>query len=150
MGFWPDDRNHLLDVVWIDGAFALLALLISVPPAAFVTIVVATRVVESLSHENLKPRFGRIGDYLRVSRRFHRVHHAIGIGHERRGCNFAVLFPAWDVLFGTAFFENIYPPAGVRDQFKGKEYGRGFWGRNGWDLKCRGAVRRVAREEIHG
>ena len=128
-GFWADDRNHLLDDALLDGAFGLVALLIGVARAAFISIVVATRVVESLSHANLKLRFGRIGDYLLVSPRFHRVHHAIGIGHEgrARGCNFAVLFPAWDVLFGTANFENIYPPTGVRDQLEGKEYGRGFW-----------------------
>ncbi len=129
MSFWSDDRNHLLDDVLMDGIFAIVALVIGVPPAAFVTIVVGTRVVESLSHANLKLSFGRIGRYLLVSPQFHRVHHAIGFGHEGRacGCNFAILFPAWDVLFGTANFENIYPPTGIRDQLDGIEYGRGFW-----------------------
>ncbi|MEP7157304.1 MAG: sterol desaturase family protein [Betaproteobacteria bacterium] len=141
MSFWSDDRNHLLDDVLIDGAFALIALLIGVPPGAFVTIVVATRVVESLSHANLRLHFGRIGEYLLVSPRFHRVHHAIGIGHEgrARGTNFAVLFPAWDVLFGTANFDNIYPPTGVRDQLDGKEYGRGFWAQQWLGLKRLGS-----------
>lgn len=129
MSFWSDDRNHLLDDVLIDGAFALVALLIGVPPAQFVTIVIATRVVESLSHANLRLSFGRIGEYLLVSPRFHRVHHAIGMGHDgpARGCNFAVLFPAWDVLFGTANMAPEYPKTGIRDQLDGKEYGRGFW-----------------------
>ena len=141
MSFWSDDRNHLLDDVLIDGAFVLLALLIGVPPGAFVTIVVTTRVVESFSHVNLKISFGRIGEYLLVSPRFHRVHHAIGVGHEgrARGCNFAVLFPAWDVLFRTANFENIYPPTGVRDQLEGKEYGRGFWEQQWLGLKRLGS-----------
>jgi sterol desaturase/sphingolipid hydroxylase (fatty acid hydroxylase superfamily) len=129
MSFWSDDRNHLLDDVLIDGAFALVALLIGVPPAQFVTIVVASRVVESLSHANLRLSFGRIGEYLLVSPRFHRVHHAIGLGHDgpARGCNFAVLFPAWDVLFGTVNMEPVYPKTGIGDQLEGKEYGRGFW-----------------------
>ncbi len=129
MSFWSDDRNHLLDDLLIDGAFALVALLIGVPPAQFVMIVVGTRVVESLSHANLKISFGRIGQYLLVSPRFHRVHHGIGVGHEgpARGCNFAVLFPVWDVMFRTANFENSYPSTGVRDQLDGAEYGRGFW-----------------------
>ena len=129
MSFWTDNRNHLLDDVLINAAFALVALLIGVPPAAFVSVVVATRVIESLAHANLKLSFGRIGNYLLVSPRFHRVHHAIGTGHEgpARGCNFAVLFPAWDVLFGTANFENRYPQTGVRDQLEGVDYGRGFW-----------------------
>jgi len=129
MSFWSDDRNHLLDDVLMDGAFALVALLIGVPPAQFVTIVVATRVVESLSHANLRMSFGRIGEYMLVSPRFHRVHHAIGLGHDgpARGCNFAVLFPAWDVLFGTVNMDPVYPKTGIGDQLEGKEYGRGFW-----------------------
>jgi sterol desaturase/sphingolipid hydroxylase (fatty acid hydroxylase superfamily) len=129
MSFWSDDRNHLLDDVLINVAFAAVALLIGVPPAQFVTLVVASRVVESLSHANLKLSFGRIGEYLLVSPRFHRMHHAIGIGHEgqKRGCNFAVLFPVWDVLFGTANFVQGFPDTGVRDQLQGRDYGRGFW-----------------------
>lgn len=129
MNFWSDNRNHLLDSVVIDGAAAMIALLIGVAPLQFVSIVVAARVVESLSHANLRLSFGRIGEYLLVSPRFHRMHHGIGVGHEgrARGCNFAVLFPIWDVLFRTASFENSYPSTGVRDQLDGAEYGRGFW-----------------------
>ena len=129
MSFWSDDRNHLVDDFIMDGAFALVALLIGVAPVQFVTIVVATRVIESLSHANLKFSFGRIGEYQLVSPRFHRIHHGIGVGHEgrTRGVNFAVLLPIWDVMFRTANFENSYPPTGIRDQLDGKDYGRGFW-----------------------
>ncbi len=128
MSFWSDNRNHLLDVFLIDGIFALIALLIGVPPAQFVALVVASRVVESLSHANCRLSFGRVGEFLLVSPRFHRVHHAIGLGHEgkAKGCNFAVLFPVWDVLFGTANFEPVYPPTGVRDQLQGRDYGDTF------------------------
>ena len=129
MSFWSDNRNHVLDSFVTSAAFAMVALLIGVAPVQFVTIVVATRVVESLSHANLKLSFGRIGNYLLVSPQFHRMHHGIGVGHEgaARGCNFAILFPVWDVIFRTANFENSYPSTGVRDQLEGAEYGRGFW-----------------------
>ncbi len=129
MSFWSDDRNHLLDSVLIDGAFAMVALLIGVAPLQFVMLVVASRVVESLSHANVRIAFGCVGEILLVSPRFHRVHHAIGLGHEGRthGCNFAVLFPIWDVLFRTANFVNEYPATGVRDQLDGRDYGQGFW-----------------------
>lgn len=128
MSFWSDNRNHLLDVFLIDSAFALVALLIGVAPAQYVMIVVAGRVVESFSHVNLRVSFGRIGEYLLVSPRFHRLHHAIGAGHEgpHKGCNFAVLFPVWDVLFGTANFEDVYPVTGVSDQLAGRDYGTTF------------------------
>jgi sterol desaturase/sphingolipid hydroxylase (fatty acid hydroxylase superfamily) len=32
------------------------------------------------------------------------------------GCNFAVLFPVWDMLFGTARFDGTYEATGIRDQ----------------------------------
>ena len=140
MTFWSDNRNHLLDDILIDAAFALVALLIGVAPAQFVTLVVAGRVVESLSHANVRISFGRFGEYLLVSPRFHRVHHAIGLGHEGsvRGCNFAVLFPVWDVLFRTANFENVYPATGVRDQLEGRDYGNGFWAQQMLGIKRMG------------
>jgi sterol desaturase/sphingolipid hydroxylase (fatty acid hydroxylase superfamily) len=129
MNFWSDDRNHLLDNLMVDAIFAFVALLIGVPPAQFVTLVIASRIVQSVAHANLRVSFGRIGEYLLVSPRFHRVHHAIGVGHEGRkqGCNFAVLFPLWDVIFRTANFSAEFPKTGVRDQLEGRDYGRGFW-----------------------
>jgi sterol desaturase/sphingolipid hydroxylase (fatty acid hydroxylase superfamily) len=69
-----------------------------------------------------------------VSPRFHRLHHSVGIGHESAGRqtlgghNFGVLFPWWDMMFGTADFSNRYDPTGVRDQVEnGRDYGQGFW-----------------------
>ena len=41
-----------------------------------------------------------------------------------------MLFPVWDLLFGTARFEPRYDPTGIRDQLPeagGRDYGRGFW-----------------------
>lgn len=137
MSFWSDDRNHLLDDVLVDGIFALVALLIGVPPGQFMIVVAATRVVESLSHANLRWHFGRVGEYLLVSPRFHRVHHAIGLGHEghARGHNFAILFPWWDVLFRTADFSPVFPATGIRDQLTGRDYGHGFWAQQWFGLK---------------
>lgn len=136
MTFWTDNRNHLLDDVLVAAVFALVALLIGVPPGQFVLIVVASRVVESLSHANIRTGFGW-AEHLLVSPRFHRVHHAVGLGHEgsTRGCNFAVLFPVWDRLFGTANFDPVYPATGIRDQETGRNYGEGFWSQQWLGLK---------------
>jgi sterol desaturase/sphingolipid hydroxylase (fatty acid hydroxylase superfamily) len=100
-------------------------------------LLIATRSLESLQHANLRLSFGRWGERLLVSPRFHRRHHAIGDGHEGiyRGCNFAVLFPIWDVLFGSANFEAGYPATGIRDQLAGRDYGRGFWQQQWFGLK---------------
>jgi sterol desaturase/sphingolipid hydroxylase (fatty acid hydroxylase superfamily) len=128
MTFWSDNRNHLFDdaiqALWLSA----IAIVIGVPPGQFFLIVILTRMLESLSHANLRLSFGTIGERLLVSPRFHRRHHAIGFGHEGvyRGCNFAVLFPVWDVLFRTADYSGNYAPTGIRDQLDGRDYGRGF------------------------
>jgi len=136
MTMWSDNRNHLLDDLLRDVLIAFTARAIGVPPGQFVALVAVTQLVESFSHANLRLSFGWLGERLLVSPRFHRQHHAIGIGHESEGpgtlggCNFAVLFPVWDILFGTARFDGGFEPTGIRDQLPdqgGRDYGRGFW-----------------------
>ena len=133
MSFWTDDRNHLLDTLIIDAVKAAVALAIGVEPAQFVGLLVAARVVQSVQHANLTWTYGPLG-YLLVSPVFHRAHHAIGVGHEGRrfGCNFSVLFPVWDIVFGTADYRCAIEPTGIRDQLpppqgRGHDYGDGFW-----------------------
>jgi sterol desaturase/sphingolipid hydroxylase (fatty acid hydroxylase superfamily) len=121
---------------------AVLALAIGVAPSQYVLLVSVSRALQSLQHANVRIHFGRLGERLLVSPRFHRTHHAVGIGHESRGrelggCNFGVLLPVWDVIFGTANFAPGWHGTGVRDQFArtnpdgsvrpGRDYGRGFW-----------------------
>ncbi len=133
MTMWSDNRNHLLDDVLRDSVLVLVALLVGVPPGQFVAVVALTQLLESLSHANVRLSFGRWGGRWLVSPQFHRLHHSIGIGHESHGAgtlgghNFAVLFPMWDRLFGTARYDDRYDPTGLRDQVQGRDYGSGFW-----------------------
>ena len=96
--------------------------------------------MESLSHANVRLDFGPLRGLL-VSPRFHRLHHAVGLGHESAGQgslgghNFAVLFPVWDILFGSARFGDALQPTGIRDQQDGRDYGRGFWAQQWLGLK---------------
>ena len=145
MTMWSDNRNHLLDDVLTGLIIAAVAALVGVGPGQFVALIALGQLSENLQHANLRLSFGRWGERLWVSPRFHRRHHAIGIGHEtargeRRvlgGCNFGVLLPWWDILFGTANFELRYDPTGVRDQVEqGRDYGRGFWAQQ-WRGVCR-------------
>ena len=142
MTMWSDNRNHLLDDVIRDSLLVVLAQLIGVAPGQFVAIVAFTQLSESLQHANLRLSFGAWGERLWVSPRFHRLHHSIGIGHEARGRgslgghNFGVLLPWWDVVFGTANFEQRFDPTGIRDQVEqGRDYGRGFWSQQWLGLK---------------
>jgi sterol desaturase/sphingolipid hydroxylase (fatty acid hydroxylase superfamily) len=143
MTFWTDDRNHLLDdaiaAVW----FGVVALLIGVPPVQFVLIVMLRQLAESLSHANVRLDFGRVGERLMVSPRFHRIHHG-ELSAGEHGRNYAVLLPIWDWMFGTADFDRrSYPRTGdpnapeslatggwVRQQVDGfRELGKALRGR---------------------
>ncbi len=199
MTLWSDNRNHLLDDLLRDVLLVTLAQFIGVAPGQFVAIVAITQLSESLQHANVRLWFGRWGERLWISPRFHRRHHSIGIGHELQakpdkdtlsvagppqgarapegltaaapglpaqagtdgravasrsgtssedtsvpsvggvklgGCNFGVLLPWWDMLFGTANFELRYDPTGIRDQVEqGRDYGRGFWAQQWLGLK---------------
>ncbi|ABE43739.1 sterol desaturase family protein [Polaromonas sp. JS666] len=144
MTMWSDNRNHLLDDVLVDSIVVLAAQLIGVPPGQFIAIVAFTQLSESFQHANVRMWFGRVGERLWVSPRFHRLHHSIGIGHETvkaektvlGGHNFGVLLPWWDVLFGTANFEQRYDPTGIRDQVEAnRDYGKGFWSQQWIGLK---------------
>jgi len=128
MTLWTDDRNHVVDGLLQSLWMALVAQVIGVPGTQFVGIVFLLQAVESLSHANARMHFGPAGSRLLVSPCFHRIHHAIGAGHEGRyqGCNFATLFPLWDRLFGTADFSIQFPATGIRDQLQGADYGDGF------------------------
>ncbi len=143
MNLWSDNRNHLLDDLLRDAYMGVIALCIGVEPAQYVMLVSVSRILQSLQHANVRIHFGRVGEWLLVSPRYHRMHHAIGVGHESRGkgmlggCNFAVLLPVWDIIFRTANFTPEFVATGIRDQLPrtdeqgvvapGREYGRGFW-----------------------
>jgi sterol desaturase/sphingolipid hydroxylase (fatty acid hydroxylase superfamily) len=151
MNLWSDNRNHLLDDLLRDIMMAIVALAIGVPPGQFILLVSVSRALQSLQHANVRIHFGRLGEWLLVSPRYHRTHHAIGIGHESAGqgslggCNFGVLLPVWDLLFRTARFERRFAATGVRDQLprqdaqglpvEGRNYGRGFWQQQWYGLK---------------
>lgn len=136
---WTDNRNHLLDDVIVAVVWVLVAQLIGIAPTQFVALVALTQLFENFQHANLRVSFGTWGERLWVSPRFHRLHHAVGLGHEATpqqndrpavlgGHNFGVLLPWWDVMFGTANFDLRFEPTGIRDQVEqGVDYGEGFW-----------------------
>lgn len=142
MTVWSDNRNHLLDSVITDVIFVVVAILIGVGPSQFVALVAVTQLLESLQHANLRWSWGRVGSRLLVSPSFHRRHHAVALGHEPGstvrdpyGENFGVLFPWWDMLFGSADWRPGLEPTGINDQLAGRDYGRGFWRQQWLGLK---------------
>ena len=151
MTFWSDQRNHLVDDLLRDAVLAGIAIFIGVAPEQFISLVVVSRVLQSIQHANwdikqsaLRMANGEmwcaiVNGFSRVfvGPRFHRVHHGIGIGHEGQtfGVNFGVLFSFWDVIFRTADFGSEPQPTGIRDQLTGRAYGSGFWSQQWFAVK---------------
>jgi sterol desaturase/sphingolipid hydroxylase (fatty acid hydroxylase superfamily) len=132
MSMWSDNRNHFLDDLLLDVLLVLLAQLIGVAPEQFIAIVALTQLSESLQHANVRLSFGRVGERLWVSPRFHRLHHSIHCSEQ----NYGVLLPWWDQIFGTANFQHKLEPTGVPDQIEQqRDYGRGLWSQQWQGLK---------------
>ena len=121
MTAWSDNRNNILDDIMRATFMAFFALLFGVSPGQFIMLIALSQFIQSWQHANIKVHLGSV-KYLLVSPMFHRMHHAVGYGHEAigkpgvlGGCNFGILFPWWDMLFGTAIFTKEVYPTGVRN-----------------------------------
>ncbi len=110
MSFWSDDRNHIFDDLISFLWFFVVGLAIGIPPLQFPLLILLLRFMESFSHANIRLSFGPF-EYLLVSPRFHRRHHALAAA-GRRSCNYGAVFPLWDILFRTADFSPVYLPTG--------------------------------------
>jgi len=121
MTAWSDNRNHVLDDIMRASFMAFFALLFGVSPGQFIMLFALSQFIQSWQHANIKVHLGP-AKYLLISPMFHRMHHAVGYGHEAKGkpgvlggCNFGILFPWWDMLFKTAVFTKEVYPTGVRN-----------------------------------
>jgi sterol desaturase/sphingolipid hydroxylase (fatty acid hydroxylase superfamily) len=111
MTFWSDDRNHLLDEVFSFAWFTAVALLIGIPPMQFPLLVLLLRLLESLSHANVRLSFGWLGERLLISPRFHRAHHGTTAAGQA-SVNYGAILPWWDMLFRTADFSRDFVRTG--------------------------------------
>ncbi|HMW18696.1 MAG TPA: sterol desaturase family protein [Accumulibacter sp.] len=118
MSMWTDSRNHLLDDLISGAWFAVVALLIGVPPGHFIGLLMAVKFIENLSHANVRLPFGSLGERLLVGPAYHRWHHALALPagpRYRHGNNFAILLPIWDRLFGSQYLSAVLPSTGLPD-----------------------------------
>ncbi len=121
MTAWSDNRNHILDDIMRALVLAFFALLFGVSPSQYLILIIVSQFIQSWQHANIRVSLGGFRYFL-VSPMFHRMHHAVGFGHEAigrpgvlGGCNFGILFPWWDLLFNTAVFPQTVYPTGVKD-----------------------------------
>lgn len=149
MSCWCNDRTHYLDGMLQSVVLASVGLLMGVDASQFALLGMASELMQSLSHANVRWGFGRLGERLLVDPLFHRLHHMLR-DPERpalHNCNFGQALPWWDQLFGTALYGEPLRPTGVSDPMVDADNDRGlvaqqwfvlrrFWGavqrREGW------------------
>lgn len=114
---WSNDRDHylddLLEVLVLGGVSAV----IGIAPVEYAALVLLGQLIENFSHANVRIYFGPILDKILVDPKYHRLHH-MRADPARPGvhnCNFALVFPLWDILFGTARYNEPLHPCGVDD-----------------------------------
>ena len=114
---WSNDRSHILDDGIEAVITALTSLMIGVPPGQYAALILAGTLVENFSHANVALRFGRVLDKLLVDPRFHRTHHILAPPDQPHlhDCNYALVLPVWDILFGTARYNLVAEKTGVTD-----------------------------------
>jgi sterol desaturase/sphingolipid hydroxylase (fatty acid hydroxylase superfamily) len=108
-------RAHFLDHLFLPIATTLpMALLFDLPANQIIVLSLLPYLWPYFIHANLRIGFGPAW-WLLTSPQYHRIHHSIESKHSDR--NFALWFPLWDVLFGTAYapLPDEYPATGVPD-----------------------------------
>ncbi len=127
---WSNDRDHYLDDLFEVLIITAVSLLIGVQPVDYALLVVLGNLVQIFSHANVRVRFGRVLDKLLVDPVYHRHHHMM-IDPRRphlHNCNFALVFPIWDIMFHTALYNEPLHPCGVDDPAIDADNEKGFVG----------------------
>lgn len=114
---WSNDRSHILDDAIEAVITAMTSLIIGVPPGQYAVLILFGTLIENFSHANVRLRFGPVLDKLLVDPRFHRTHHILARPDEPHlhDCNYALVFPVWDIMFGTARYGLVAEKTGVMD-----------------------------------
>jgi sterol desaturase/sphingolipid hydroxylase (fatty acid hydroxylase superfamily) len=106
-------RSHILDIV-LTAVFVTIpmSLLFRLEPVEIALLAMLSVAWNYFAHANLRVSFGPLW-WLATSPQYHRIHHSLEARHRDR--NFAVWFPLWDIMFGTAYrpLPGEYPATGV-------------------------------------
>lgn len=106
-------RAHFLEHFLIPVFMTLpLVLLFRLPTTDVIFIAAIPAAWAYFVHMNIRVNFGPLW-WLLTSPQYHRIHHSIEPKHFDQ--NFALWFPVWDILFGTAYRPRAgeYPATGV-------------------------------------
>jgi sterol desaturase/sphingolipid hydroxylase (fatty acid hydroxylase superfamily) len=93
-------RQHLFENFLLPVFVTIpMAVLFKLPPVNIAVLSLILYAWHYVSHANIRFGFGPFW-WLLVSPNYHRIHHSLEPNHIDR--NFAVWFPIWDIIFGTA------------------------------------------------
>lgn len=137
---WSNDRDHYLDDLFEALILAGAGVLLGTSPTDYALLILIFALVENLSHANLRLPAVPVLDKLLVGPSYHRLHH-MRVDPERpnlHNCNFALVFPVWDIVFRTSLYGEPLRPTGVGDPMVEIDNQRGIV-RQQW-----GALRRFA------
>ncbi|MBS0199513.1 MAG: sterol desaturase family protein [Proteobacteria bacterium] len=134
---WTNDRDHYLDDLLEALIVAGVAVVIGVSPVEYALIVLSGELLQNLSHANVRLRFGPLLDKFVVDPRYHRLHHMrVDPGRPTlHACNYALVFPLWDIVFGTALYGEAVRPTGVGDPMVDADNRHGIIGQQLYALK---------------
>lgn len=93
-------RAHIIEMVFIQGSYILLATWMGASPSAVLGVVLFRAFHQQYVHMNVDWSHGPF-KWVLASPRFHRWHHADH--REAWDKNFSSIFPIWDRLFGTYY-----------------------------------------------
>lgn len=106
MNFLTFDRNHVVSLIYNRFWYAAVAHFFGVKLGVIFIVFVVFNFIEYFTHANVNLSYGKFFDKVLVSPLYHRLHHANKKKYEKPpyGCNFANIFPFWDIVMGTADF----------------------------------------------
>jgi sterol desaturase/sphingolipid hydroxylase (fatty acid hydroxylase superfamily) len=134
---WSNDRDHYLDDLFEYLIVGGVSLAIGIAPADYALLVLFGALIENFSHANVRIGFGPVFEKVFVDPRYHRLHHMV-IDRDRphmHNCNFALVLPVWDIVFGTALYGEKPHPCGVDDPAVDADNELGFLGQQLAGLK---------------
>jgi sterol desaturase/sphingolipid hydroxylase (fatty acid hydroxylase superfamily) len=120
-------RSHWGEIVIYKTIIYLPLVVLGVADHVIFSILVASVLVQELSHANLKWDWGVLR-YLVNSPRFHAWHHDVEL-HGKGGQNFGVNLVIWDWLFGTAHWPKEAEAPARYGLAAGNDYPKGIWRR---------------------
>jgi sterol desaturase/sphingolipid hydroxylase (fatty acid hydroxylase superfamily) len=100
MNFTTAVRHHPLEIVLVPLFVTIpIAILFKLPPINIAALSLIPYAWDYFAHANVRLGFGPFW-WLLVSPNYHRIHHSLEPDHIDK--NFAMWFPIWDIVFGTA------------------------------------------------